>query len=221
MQRIKLYLNSLQTLALIFSLQFAWPETTYGYSQWIFPVVLFGLSDSIFPTCLMGSWTWAHGFIVQACTIPLAYLLVLGVEMRIAFSRSGVDGDDGNEEEGRQMRRSKAWGFFLTYIDISYVAVVLMSFQALTCREESDGNAYLIVAPDVQCHHGIHLLIKPLADVGVYVYGIGCESCIEQASNHNSSPTHPPTHQLTHQLRHFFSRANCNHHATKKQTLST
>ena len=160
-------LNSLQNLALIFSLQFAWPEKTYRYSQMVLPVVLFGISDSIHPTCVTRQWTWAHGYLLQMCLLPTALLLLLTVEARTRFGRNPSDPNN-------ETKRCKAWGFFFTYIDVSYVAVVLMSFQALTCREESDGNAYLVVAPSIMCYRGLHRIVSPLAVFGVFGVGLGC-----------------------------------------------
>ena len=60
-----LVLNSLQNLALIFSLPFSWPRETYQISQLVFPVVLLGFSESIFPSCTFASWTWCHSLVLQ------------------------------------------------------------------------------------------------------------------------------------------------------------
>ena len=131
-----LYLNSLQNLALVFSSQLTYPKMTYRASQVIFPIVLFDISESIYPTCVHPSWTWAHGYLLQMSTLPAAYLMFLVADATIAYSGRKSADDNAVVEDltvGPQARmrrnserRSKAFGFFLSYIDIAYCAVVLM-----------------------------------------------------------------------------------------------
>ena len=116
------------------------------------------------------------------------------------------------------LERHAAYGFFLSYIDISYCAVVLMSFQALACREESDGEKWLIVAPDVRCDTGIHSFITPLAYVGICGIGIcyplymGCYVMLYRIEEDSKHVTKVPSVDMINATGFFFdsfhSRAN-------------
>ena len=56
---------------------------------------------------------------------------------------------------------------------VLFLLPFLLVVQAVNCREEPNGNAYIWAAPEIQCWEGAHLYVAmPLAWIGVLLVGI-------------------------------------------------
>ena len=61
----------------------------------------------------------------------------------------------------------------LIFVDMSYVAVVLASFQSLKCFEEVNGNSYLAAARDFQCGTQAHVVLMVFSFLIIALIGVG------------------------------------------------